>query len=151
MTRVPAPHRRFARLAGFAFALLGACAVAQAAQPPAFDFEQLSALARKNSQTSYRSAPAQLPADLLQLDYDGLRNLRFQPAKALWRDAQLPFEAMFFHLGQNHRRPVRIHEVNPQGVRRIPYRSDQFDFGKSALVPERWGDLGFAGLRVHYP
>src|SRR5687768_15387725 len=109
MTRVSALHWRLARLAGFAFALLGACAVSQAAQPPAFDFERLSALAHQNSQTLYRSAPAQLPAELLQLDYDGLRDLRFQPAKALWRDAQLPFEAMFFHLGQNHRQPVRIH------------------------------------------
>ena len=151
MTRVPALHRRLARLAGFAFALWGACAVSQAAPPPEFDFEQLAALARQNAQTPYRSAPAQLPAELLQLDYDGYRDLRFQPAKALWREAQLPFEAMFFHLGKHHRQPVRIHELSPQGVRRIPYRSDHFDFGQGAPRPQGWGDLGFAGLRIHYP
>ena len=151
MTRVLAPHRRIARFAGFAFALLGAWAVSQAAQPPAFDFERLSELARKNAQTPYQPARDQLPAELLQLDYDGYRDLRFQPTKALWRDAQLPFEAMFFHLGQNQRQPVRIHEVSSGGVRRVPYRSDQFDFGKNELRPQRWGDLGFAGLRIHYP
>src|SRR5688500_2257938 len=131
MNPVPAPRWRFARLAFFVVAWFGAWAHPQAAEP-AFDFEQLSELARKNAQTSYRPAATRLPAERLQLDYDGYRDLRFQPAHALWRDAQLPFEAMFFHLGKHHRQPVRIHELSPQGVRRIPYRSDHFDFGKSA-------------------
>ena len=77
--------------------------------------------------------------------------MRFQPTNALWRNAQLPFEAMFFHLGKLNRQPVRIHEVSSQGVRNIPYRSDWFDFGTAPLHPKGWGDLGFAGLRVHYP
>lgn len=149
MTLVRAPWRRLARLAGFV--LFGACAVTQAAQPPAFDFEQLSELARNNAQAPYRPAQAQLPAELARLDYDGYRQLRFQPAKALWRDAQSPFEVMFFHLGQHHRQPVRIHEVSAQGTRPIPYRGDHFEFGNGMARPQEWGDLGFAGLRVHYP
>jgi glucans biosynthesis protein len=151
MNLVPALCRRLARLASFAFAMLGAWAIAQAAETTGFDFERVAELARKNAQAPYRPGQAQLPADLLELDYDGYRQLRFQPAMALWRDARLPFEAMFFHLGKHHRQPVRIHELSPQGERRIPYRSDQFDFGKGAPSPQRWGDLGFAGLRIHYP
>ncbi len=150
MNVVPTPFRRFGRIVGFTLVLLSSWAVAQAAEP-AFDFEQLSELARKNAQSPYRPDPGKLPTELAQLDYDDFRKLRFQPTKALWRNAQLPFEAMFFHLGKLNRQPVRIHEMSPQGVRNIPYRSDWFDFGTAPVQPKGWGDLGFAGLRVHYP
>src|SRR5690606_11953089 len=33
----------------------------------------------------------------------------------------------------------------------LPYDSGDYDFGKNALQPQAWGDLGHAGLRVHYP
>ena len=150
MTAIPTPFRRFARIVGLTLVLSSSWAVSQAAEP-AFDFEQLSELARKNAQSAYRPDPGKLPTELAELDYDDFRKLRFQPTKALWRNAQLPFEAMFFHLGKLNRQPVRIHEVSSQGVRNIPYRSDWFDFGTAPLQPKGWGDLGFAGLRVHYP
>lgn len=133
------------------FALIGGASPAQAQQPAPIDFEFVSARARHGAQSPYRFVPAELPAELAKLDYDGYREVRFRPDRALWRDAQLPFEAMFFHLGQHHRQPVRVHEVSAQGVRPLSYRSDQFAYGKSALQPQGWGDIGFAGFRVHYP
>lgn len=135
----------------------GAClaavqpALAQGATPGRFGFDDVSKLAQERAQAPYRAGSTVLPADLLSLDYDGLRDIRFKPAQALWRDAQLPFEAMFFHLGQNQRLPVRVHEITAAGVLPVAYRAADFDFGGNRLGAQAWGDLGFAGLRVHYP
>jgi glucans biosynthesis protein len=117
----------------------------------AFDYEALTKLARENARRAYASPSKTLPPDLAALDYDGVRDIRWQPERALWRDAQLPFETMFFHLGLYQTQPVRINEVTPQGVRPIPYDQADFSFGKNRLQPAAWGDLGHAGLRVHYP
>lgn len=121
-----------------------------AANAAAFDFEQLGAMARARSQAPYDGRFAHLPAELAAMDYDALRDIRFKPDRALWRDAGLPFEAMFFHRGENQRQAVRVHEVVGDTTRKLSYRREDFDFGKNRLSTT-WGDLDFAGLRVHYP
>jgi glucans biosynthesis protein len=138
----------FATAATFAIA---PAAVAQTAHSVPFGFDTLSGIARDRSQVPYQAARDELPPKLRSLDYDGYRDIRFRPSRALWRDANLPFEAMFFHPGQHHRQPVRVHEITPKGVRPLPYYRADFDFGKNAVQPKEWGDLGFAGLRIHYP
>ena len=116
-----------------------------------FGFESVAVIARDRARAAWRAAPDALPADLQALDYDRYRDIRFQPARALWRDAALPFEVMFFQLGLYQRQPVRVHEITPGGPVAVPYRRADFDFGRNRLRPETWGDLGFAGLRIHYP
>jgi len=124
---------------------------AQAQQPSqGFDFESLTRLARERAGQPYRAAGDKLPADLARLDYDGVRDIRWRPERALWRADKLPFEAMFFHLGLYQTEPVLINEVTPQGVRHVRYDRADFDYGKnSKLRPQDWGDLGFAGFRLH--
>ncbi|MCJ0762026.1 glucan biosynthesis protein G [Variovorax terrae] len=117
----------------------------------AFDFETLTRLARERAQAAYRGGGDKLPSELARLDYDQYRDIRFRPAQALWRDAGLPFETQFFHLGRTQAEPVRVNEITPQGVQHIRYDRRAFDYGKNRLEPQAWGDLGFAGLRVHYP
>jgi glucans biosynthesis protein len=129
--------------------LLPGPATAQSAT--AFDFEGVAAIARQRAQAPYVPASAALPGDLAALDYDGLRDIRFRSARALWRDAQLPFETQFFHRGPYQREPVRLHEITPQGVRALGYEGGDYDFGRNALQPQAWGDLGHAGFRIHYP
>jgi glucans biosynthesis protein len=58
---------------------------------------------------------------------------------------------MFFHLGKFQTHAVRLHEITQQGVRRIGFDAADFDYGKNRLAPARWGDIGMAGFRVHYP
>ncbi|HSV81274.1 MAG TPA: glucan biosynthesis protein, partial [Ramlibacter sp.] len=122
-----------------------------AAQTPAFGFEDVARIAQQRAGTPTPAEGAPLPAQLQALDYDGYRDIRFRPARALWRDAALPFEVQFFHRGLYQREPVRVHEVTPQGARPLPYASGDYDFGRNAVQPAGWGDLGHAGLRVHYP
>ncbi|HWI80605.1 glucan biosynthesis protein G [Ramlibacter sp.] len=147
MRFVPAAARALRR----AVVLLACAAGAAAAERAPFDFESVARLARARLQEPYQAPARTLPPDLQALDYDGVRDIRFRPPRALWRDANLPFEAMFFHLGLYQREPVRIHEISAAGPRPLPYNRADFDFGRNRLRPESWGDLGFAGLRLHYP
>jgi glucans biosynthesis protein len=151
MSLFPALRVLSLRLTAIFAGTLCCWAVAQAAEPAGFNLERLSEMARQRAQAPYSTPAAALPAELLKLDYDGYRDLRFQPDRALWRDAQLPFEAMFFHLGNYQREPVRIHEIAPAGPRAVRYRRGDFDIGKNRFQTGDWGDLGFAGLRIHYP
>ncbi len=116
-----------------------------------FDFDSLTQIAAKRAQTPWQPPTRSIPPDLAQLDYDGMRDIRFRPDRALWRDAGLPFEAMFFHPGPHHPAPVRINELTPQGPRAVPFAPGDFDYGRNRLSPQQWRGLGFAGLRIHYP
>ncbi len=134
----------------FAFlgALLAACLCAPAG---AFDFEDVAARAEEQAGKPYRVVDRKPPAELAALTYDQYRDIRFRPDHALWRTENVPFEMMFFHLGKFQTDPVLINEVTPSGVRHIRYRSSDFDYGQNKLSPQKWGDLGFAGFRAHYP
>lgn len=117
----------------------------------AFDFEDVAKRAKTDAQQPYQPSEKKPPAALAALTYDQYRDIRFRPDRALWRVDDLPFELMFFHLGKFQTEPVLINEVTPQGVRHIRYRAAEFDYGKNKLSPQAWGDIGFAGFRVHYP
>ena len=117
----------------------------------AFGFDDVAQRAQALAQAPYKAPAFTLPAELKALDYDGYRDIRFRPERSLWRDQGLPFELQFFHLGKFQTQPVSINEVTPQGVRHLAYDRRDFDYGKNRLSPQTWGDLGFAGFRVHYP
>jgi glucans biosynthesis protein len=121
------------------------------AQPAPFGFEDVARIAQERARQPYAPTPSALPTQLQALDYDGYRDIRFRPARALWRDARLPFEAQFFHRGLYQREAVRLHEITPEGVRALGYDSADYDFGKNGVQPQTWGDLGHAGFRIHYP
>ncbi len=132
-----------------------ACANAAAQAPSQFQaptqFEQIAERARTLSLKPY-SAPAKtLPAELRNLSYDQLRDIRFKPERAVWRDQALPFELVFFHLGRGMDQPVAMHEVGAQGVRELPFDIADFTYGANRLASSTWGDLGHAGFRLHFP
>ncbi len=126
---------------------------------PAFGFDDVAGIAQKRAGEAWRAISdkpgANLPAELRNITYDQHRDIRFKPDQALWRDASasnpLPFETMFFHLGLYQTEPVLINEITPEGVKHVAYDRSRFDYGKNTFNPESWGDLGFAGFRVHYP
>lgn len=117
----------------------------------AFGFDDVDRLAKAKAALPHVTAPLNLPPDLRGLSYDQYRDIRFKPDQAMWRADGLPFELAFFHLGKHQTAPVRIHEVTSSGaVRHITFDPKTFDYGKNKVNPANWGDLGFAGFRVHY-
>jgi len=117
----------------------------------AMDWPTLGELARQRAQTPFQPAGDKLPDDLAGLDYDQLRRIRFRESQSTWRPDSLPFEVQYFHLGNYQRQAVRIQELTREGARKLPYRSDLFDFDGVVSNPRAWGDLGFAGFKLLHP
>ena len=133
-----------ARLA--TLACLGLLALG-AGQARAWSLDDVAGLARERAQTPFKPAAQAMPAELANLDYDGYRDIRFNPASTVWRADKLPYEVNFFHIGREVA-SVRIHEITPEGVKPLPFRPAEFNYGKNSLSPEKWGDLGHGGLRA---
>ncbi len=93
-----------------------------------------------------------LPGWMKSLTYDQYRDIRFDPNRALWGDAKLPFRAMFFHPGYLFVEPVGIYEYTDTHRQRVRLSEAFFNYGP--LVKNR-GELpseaGFAGFRLHAP
>lgn len=112
-----------------------------------FDANTVRVRARDLSEKPYSAPDRKLPDALNTMDYDHFRAIRFDPAHALWRGQNLPFEAQFFHRGFLFKDRVDINEV-AQGIStRIAYSPDLFDFGPTPKPAV--SDIGFAGFRIH--
>ena len=128
-----------------------ACCFAASGAASAFGFDDVAERARQLASAADARQPFALPAALKALSYDEVRDIRYRPQRAVWREQRLPFELMFFHLGKFQTEPVRIHEITPEGgVRTLPFSSRDFDYGANRLPVEGWGDLGHAGFRAHF-
>ncbi|TXD84004.1 glucan biosynthesis protein D, partial [Mitsuaria sp. TWR114] len=130
---------------------VGAALLAAASAAQAFGFDEIAERAKGLAAKPYVAPPDNLPAELKQLNYDQMRDIRFKPDRALWRQERLPFELMFFHLGHYQTQAVRINEIVGGQARPVPFKREDFDYGKnSQLSPGKWGDVGYAGFRAHY-
>ena len=127
---------------------VAACAVALPAA--AFDFEDVGRKAAALANQAYKSPSPTLPKALQSLNYDQYRDIRFKPAKSLWRAANLPFEVQMFHPGLYYDQPVRLSEIVGGTAREIRFDPDFFDYGKNKVDPQAMRALSFAGFRVHF-
>lgn len=118
----------------------------------AFGFDDVAKAAEQLSAQPWRKPAADMPKELGALSYDQYRDIRYRPDNALWRGAKLPFELTFFHQGFHYDQPVRINEVGEQGGVEVKFDPALFDYGNNKqLDPGKYGGLGYAGFRVHYP
>ena len=151
-TRKQDIHAHFATWAAAAVFILLNLASSQAF---AFSLEDVANLARQNAATPFKPASPTVPAELAKLDYDGLRDIRFNPDKNLWRNktstttTSAGFEANFFHVGPSGD-SVRLNEITLEGVQSLPYDAADFNFGKNQVNPQSWPDLNYGGLRAFF-
>jgi len=134
-------------------AILLAAALAGAvrgADTPPFDFEVLQFRAKELAAHPYKEPKRHVPGWLLKYDYDQHRDIRFDPMRAWWRDAKLPFQLQFFHPGWLFNKPVQIHELTAKGEQDIEFSPRLFDYGHNRLDGHIPSDMGFAGFRIHY-
>lgn len=131
--------------------LLSSLLVLNCASAFAFDFEDVARKARQLAQKSYQEPDRKVPAALANLTYDQYRDIRFRPDKALWHGTRLPFEVQFLHPGLYYDRPVVVNLVTGEGVRALPFKGSDFDYGRTGIDPATAKIPGFAGLRIHYP
>jgi glucans biosynthesis protein len=141
-------------LPSFAAAWLACASLALFAAAPVraqgFGFDDVDKLARALAAKPYNRVTPPLPKALKDLTYDQMRDIRFVPAKSLWRAENLPFELQFFHLGgAYHDHPVKIAEIVDGSAREIAFDPALFDYGKTGMDPAQMRKLGFAGFRAH--
>ena len=133
----------FAALAGAAILALGTLGSSPSL---AWSLDDVAKIASQRAGVPFKEASQAVPAELAKMEYDDYRDIRFKPESTLWRADKLAYEANFFHVGR-HGDSVRVHEITPAGVKRIPYDPARFNFGKNKLSPQSWGDLGYGGVR----
>jgi glucans biosynthesis protein len=139
---------RLARVAVIAVVFLGWTCSARAAT--GFGFDDVRAQAQALAAQPYVAPAENIPDWMKALDYTSHRAIRFDPAHAVWNDAKQPFTVQFFHPGWLFKAPVKINEVNAGLARPIDFSRGFYDYGKLKVGPIP-PDLGFAGLRIHYP
>ncbi|MGH8081501.1 MAG: glucan biosynthesis protein [Lysobacter sp.] len=135
-------------LAGLAGGGLGS-AWAAAGAGQAFAADTVPALARALAAKPYRPADAGLPEALARIKYDTWRDIRFDPAQALWKSERLPFQLQFFHRAFLFKQRVDMHVVSGGTATPVVYTPKMFSFGQAPKPTQ--DDLGFAGFRVHAP
>jgi glucans biosynthesis protein len=113
-----------------------------------FEDGTVRALARALARQPYQPPDANLPRPFARLGYDEYRSLRFDPQRALWRDADRRFQAQLFHRGFLYAQRVELHEVTDGVSRPIAYDPAHFSLGDR---PPPAGDFGHAGFRLHFP
>jgi glucans biosynthesis protein len=116
----------------------------------AFGFDDVAEIARRQAAQPFQAPDERLPAALSSLDYDALRDIRYRPERSIWRAEGLPFELQFFHLGGGNRTPVALHEIHQGQARPLRYDASAWDYGQQKLDASSFGELGYAGFRVHH-
>ncbi|MGQ9830585.1 MAG: glucan biosynthesis protein [Thermochromatium sp.] len=119
--------------------------------PGAFTFAAVVRRAQELATTDYQPDRPELPEALANLDYDQYRDIRFNPAQGLWRSEGLPFQMQLFSRGFLHKDRVTVNVVEEGVARVLPFLHDLFDYGRNPVPEVMPEDLGFAGLRLHYP
>jgi glucans biosynthesis protein len=94
--------------------------------------------------------PGRLPPELAALSYDQARDIRWRPERALWRAEQRRSRRCSSTSGYVPDAAGAHHELRPKARRRWPTHAATSTTAKPHAAP-RWGDLGFAGFRIHHP
>ncbi len=123
---------------------------AEAGSGHAGDFDAAKAMAQGLAAAPFQ-APPSLPKALQGLTYDQMRNLRFDPRQAVWRQDQLPFQLQFFHPAGILNDQIAVHLVEAGVVKDLPFSSTFFEYAKAGLDAAVVGPVQFSGFRIHYP
>lgn len=98
-------------------------------------------------------APQQSAAgsSLRELDYDDYRRIVFDPAAAVWKNDDIPFQLQLFHPGFLHTESVNINLISSGQVNPLPFSTEQFQYHESLPVIDPADVSGYAGFRIHHP
>jgi len=127
--------------------------LAWASAAGAFGLDDVARQAEQIAREPYQDRQTHVPAWMLQgsMTYDQWRDIRFRPGESLWRKEKLPFQVQFFHPGLYFDRTVKVSVIDTDGAHLLPFRPELFDYGKNDFAARIPRDIGYAGLRIHYP
>lgn len=94
------------------------------------------------------SPPEPIRHPALDMTYDQYRSIHYRRDRAVWADANAPFQLELFHPGYLYTYPITVHAVEAGRARRLRYRPADFRFDPPAKAPPADLDAGLAGFRV---
>jgi periplasmic glucans biosynthesis protein len=115
-----------------------------------FGIDQVADRAKKLAAAPFKP-PQAVPDFLRQLSYDDYRDIRFDPARALWKDTASNFQVQLIHPGLLYTHAVRINTLDAQGIHKVDFSPKLFSYGRNKFADKIPADLGFAGFRLAYP
>ncbi len=117
-----------------------------------FNFFDLSQKAKALAATSYKAPSSRLPDSLRNLSFKQYQEIQHDPQAWHWAQGSKPaFQLSFMHQGRAFNLPVKLHEINAEGIRDINYDPSLFRFGSLDAQQKGPDDLGFAGFNILYP
>lgn len=136
------------------FAALLAALPATAADPrpdSVTDFASLEDLASVLARQPQEPVPHDLDPFFEKLNYDGHRQIRFRPERALFGGAGDSYRVEFFHPGWMFKKPVRFHQLEAGATQPVAFDRSLFDYGELAVPDTVANPAGYAGFRVLAP
>ncbi|MBV9671902.1 MAG: glucan biosynthesis protein [Verrucomicrobia bacterium] len=120
------------------------CAAAQ--DKPVFGYQEVVQKAESLSHEAYSAQVQDLSQDLQRLNYDLYRRIMFLTNRSVW--PSLPYRLGFFHPGYHYKQRVRLHAIESDRIRDIPFSPDYFHYDQ----PIRFtGHEGFVGFKAFVP
>jgi glucans biosynthesis protein len=148
---IDAVSRRGAARRRLAAAAVALAALAGAGSARGFGLDDVAERAQKLAAAPFQASTGDVPDWLTKISYDQWRDIRFRPESALWAENRSSFQVQFFHVGLFYDRAVKIHVVDAEGVRPVPFSPSDFDYGRNDFGSRVPQGIGFAGFRLHYP
>ena len=118
---------------------------------PSFKYNNVVVKARELALKKYKPQELKLPQELISMDYDAFRNVRYVREEGPWYGKNIPFEIQFFHMGSIFKNSVRVNEIIGGKSVYIPYEAHAFTNNDKPLNAKGFGDIDYAGFRLHYP
>lgn len=124
---------------------------ARFAKTASFDSDSVVKIARRLAQKPYVALTDPLPPGLAKISYDEYRDIRFKPEASIWKAEGLPYQMQLFHRGFYFQDLIEIALVEGKQATHLAYNSEYFSAGDvlSQRLPTE--DIGYSGLRIHYP
>ena len=94
--------------------LLSPCAQAKDVWVPSF--ENVQKIATDLALKPYFDDRRPLPPRLADINYDQLRDIRYNPKESVWRREKLPFQLQFFHPGGLNRDQIDYYLVDGDDI-----------------------------------
>lgn len=112
-----------------------------------FTYDTVVAKAKKLSASAFEAQP-QVPKALQKIDAATMARITYKSEYALWQGDHMPFEVQFYQPGSFFIHAVGINVVTADGVNKIEYSPQQFDFPSPKLRDKMPPHLGYAGFKL---
>lgn len=114
-------------------------------------YSEIKDAAKKLAEKPYLDQRKRLPKWLRDMNYDDMRNIRFNQKKAIWRAERLPFQLQLFHPVCIQKDQVRVHIVDGDKDEIIPFDQSMFNYDNGLESEYLDPQTLFSGIRIHYP